>query len=343
MIEREAASAPASIRPLPDLDNGGIAWVRAQYVEGPALRAMQDHIAERPDHPDRILVDQSLRRVRGEPFGQRYELWTDGPDRWRMNTMFWQMGEEYYWDAAMHAGREWWFTRDDLSLFEPGKAPNAYSDIRAFRSTADEDLSLLLTGRLTIVSDLKMRIENLRWIDGRRFAFRAVRGDAPEAPPYTLDFTGHWRDDASRFFIDTIELVERGASASVGQKQVFSGWALVPEINRWAAGSVVQTEPGSEVVHLVSFEGGRSGTAEELDRITRVPRVDGEDPRRGPVTVRTVTDHRSGRAEVIDPIGAIPTLRLGDRGGGQGLRWLGVAVLFAGVTGLGFILWKRRS
>jgi len=300
-LERAAERAAAKPPGLYDFGAGGLAWLRARYVEGEALRRLGEEVADHPDHPDRLLWDQSMRRSRGEPHGTLTRLWSAGPGRWRINTTMWQIGDqEHYWDAAIYPGREWWLTRDDMSIFIPGKDGISGSNPRSFSGGALYDLSWLFYGQLDVLATDSISLEGLRWMDGDRFTFRLVRGKPGDSFRYVAVYEARWDRDADRWFIESAEVVEHASRPDrVGQRRELSGWVFAPEIGRWVAGRIVETgrfktEGGDWITRVLEFRGAHEGDPDELERITRISPVDGADPLRGEVTVRRVRDFREG-------------------------------------------------
>lgn len=345
-LEAEIDASYELIYPFPDFDGGGLSWVSERYVEGEALRRLDAELAGKPDHPDRTLLEQSLRRERGEPFGNKYTVWTDGEDRWRISMDFYSASDVHYWDAVYAPRRQWSLTGYSLTILDPGRPPIPQADVRAFARDALDPLQLLLAGRLPTIrgagfGGVEFEIRDLFVSQSDSFGFRAVRpGSSPEV---SFVFSGIWSQEHNRGFIAAVAFESSGDPDIDGSRHEFHDWSFHPEISTWVAGSVMAFDARGDHVETLSLVRVIQSIPGELDRITQIPSIDGADPIRGPLTVRMVTDFRDDRVDVIDEAGnqtayAIPTTAPESR---ARLRYIGWSLLIAAVTGIGYFAFRR--
>ena len=330
--------------PFPDFEGGSLAWKHEQFVSGAALSRLRDQVADRPDHPDRGLLADSQRRARGEPFGSTWQLWTMGEGQWRLNHDFYADDRQMYWDLVQMPEREWWLSESDLRVFDPSADPIPGANVDRAAIAARSALVRLLTMRLPAIVEAELEVGTVRVHPGGRFTFEAATRDDHDGPDYTLGFEGYWDRTAERGFITRCTvLVNELKPSIVGQTHLAESWAYIEDAGLWIAGSVEQKNPDNAITTVLRFVDFTAGTADDLDRITQIPAIDGADPIRGDVMSTRYTDHRAGIASVRLEDGTFQEFQVetdSDDAAGR-LRFLGWIALGAAAVAVTAVLYKR--
>ena len=349
-LKAEWDALPSAPSPFFDLDGAGLCYVVERYVEGEELVALQRRVEGHPDHPDRTLLEDSLKRHRGEPFGTQYCVYSDGPGRWRINREFLgrsRDGAPRYWDMVVMPDSQWMMLPGTLVVHSPTAPPPQGQDLPGEERSTGPILDRLLTGGLAAAKGLGLRLGDVQLLSDNRFRVAASRRDVPEQQQLTLEYIGRWDAERGRGFIESRTLVQNGYKPdSTGETYSMRDWRFVPEIGRWAAGFIAWAPAQGALGHRVRLIGGLEGDPDTLQRITRVPEIDGSDPLRGPVTATRLVDHRPGRRSLqIDPDGTRSTLDLPAEAGKStafgALRLIGWIIGSATLFGLGLLIYQR--
>jgi len=332
------------IYPYPDFDGGGLSWTRERFVEGAALRRLQVDLDGKPDHPDRGLLERSVRRARGKFAGSTYRLWSDGLDRWRISQDFYDQGHEHYWDAAYMPKRQWSLTRQHLDIFEPGKIPHQSADVKSQGNPGKTDLSLLLTGSLAAIRNADMTVGPVQVGGNGQFQFKAILETPDGDNGFAMQFQGRWDDAHHRGFIASALILQNTSNArAVGQMYEFKDWRFLSDLQVWCATVVTETHPDRDIVSELRFVETLPGSLERLDALTAIPQVNGNDAIRDQLEFTTLTDHRRNSIAVISPDGLETSRQIATSApdAGASIRWIGWALLFAAAVG-GVVLIRKK-
>lgn len=349
-LEDEWNALPDTPSPFFDFDGAGLCYVVERYVEGDELVRLQSQVEGRPDHPQRGLLEDSLRRRRDEPFGTKYGLYSGGSGRWRLNREFLGRSKEgttRYWDMVVMPDSQWMMLPGTLVIHSPTAPPPQGQDLPGEERSTGPILDRLLTGGLAAAKGLGLRLGDVQLLSDNRFRVAASRRDVPEQQQLTLEYIGRWDAERGRGFIESRTLVQNGYKPdSTGETYSMRDWRFVPEIGRWAAGFIAWAPAQGALGHRVRLIGGLEGDPDTLQRITRVPEIDGSDPLWGPVTATRLVDHRPGRRSLqIDPDGTRSTLDLPAEAGKStafgALRLMGWIIGSATLFGLGLLIYQR--
>ncbi len=310
-------------------------WEEAKSVEG-----LPDGIYLElafKTNPANIQVGPGERAPDAE---QRIRLWWESEGLWRLARDKPGFAIEYH-DAAWsdESKAAWSMTSRTLAVVDPRRIPEGSNP-----SVLVSHIPILWVSWTTgLAAHSPLGFEpvgpaHLR-PDGRWTAeARSADGDR------IISYEGVVSPDSPRLLVERTPTRLAGADGKPLGRMSFSGWrreAMSP--TGWVATEYSQFGPDDEFVQsfrIVAFRPLRED--ERVRELTRVPTSDASDPVRGPVTFRSIKDHRPGRRTVtIDGETApIADVRQ-DRGVSvtRVMGWIALAGLFAGLV----YVWLRSK
>ena len=238
---------------------------------------MQARVRNKPDHPERLVLDTELRRMAG-PEVSRLRLVTDGDSRWRIGNF----GEasQVFLDAAVTQSRAWTLTQ---SAFETmaADAPQA-SAVRSQRDSRKRLILELASGKLSDIAAYGLR----EWT-----VVRTNAGWDLKAANSALGAEMIFRiERAEPFRVASVEITRSPNPAMLGERTEFVDTILFPA-GRPAAKSMRLLRRGT-LSEVTTVESVKEITRSDLDRAVAVPSPGGEDYIRGPIRARRMVEWR---------------------------------------------------
>jgi hypothetical protein len=321
-------------RTVPPVRGIGVTWREEHWTVPPAeeLEALRVAVAERPEHPERGLVEQYDRHRQGQPTVLRYTLWVGPVDGWRFNT---DPGHGFE-DVIRTPSSAWNLNPGQVSLFDAARIPRG-ADAAAYGRVFRPQLGLLFFGGLTYgdVSGLAVS----------RFACEGERWHAiAERPPpgqvgahHALRFDGSWDQASATGRVELVTLVASDhAPSAVGTTWRSSGWTVDAMTGVRHAARVEIRSPAGALERVLVLETinpiPKGGFAALVN-----PPLDGRsDAVRGSMPGLRVQEHRDG--EILNyEAGRRPGL-IASRAILRYAGWLALAAMLAGCA----VAWRHR-
>lgn len=239
--------------------------------------ALERRVRDRPEHPDRLEYEYELeQRAQGATI-VTYQAWLDDRGVHRANTT--NSDGVMYSDVARDGGTGWSLTPNGLTLVDikDERGPGEVDP----RSMLDEDAHLLgrfFTRGRTIVERVGMTADMWAEADG---GYEIV-GDS---------FTIRLVDDG-----ETVEISITNAQSAgvVGTRWVLDGTIEAEGTDLRLPSTLSSYTAEGKLDRRMVLERVDRISADELDAVTRTPRVDRDDAVRGGLTFTMIQDHRGG-------------------------------------------------
>ncbi len=253
------------------------------------VESLRREIAGKPEHPQRARLAGIERRLRGEFPTTEYAIWLLGRE---FRCSMTQRGERGLALDSVIAGTGAW-AMNPVSLHVadvPGALGIGFRSVESFEVELADAL-LLLNGGLDESRERGVALYLSKTEPGRWSA----EGRADSSGTQTrIAASGAWDDFHGA---GTVERVTITVDAEGVEKYTTlysaSGWRFEPAIGRMIAGEA-ERRFGLQVDRRVQLVSADAITTEEFRRATAVPKPDGVDVLRGPVTFRAVEDVRAG-------------------------------------------------
>lgn len=333
----------ASAAEFPELPGVSVSWSVEQHppLTASALAELAVEMEGKPDHPARRTYETGRRRLDHGPDVYRRRAWLWGSGLWRCGTDF-DSHDGRFWDFVAAPGGSWSMTPDALIVYGGGESGQ---DVMVEERTFVPELRLLLTGGLATMVEMRLRPGPLSLAGLEWEVVATLPPSNRERPDVEKRIVGHWSVEAGRGFVDSVTTLEsRARPEFAGRVQRFAGWRFEPGLNTWVAGRVEEFLADGTLERALVFENVEPAPPGEFEAVTAIPRADGNDAVRGPVTFTRVVDHRRGTLRVQAEDG-VQTIELpGDRPVGAPrpwIRWMGWALALA--LGVALVVLRMRG
>lgn len=291
---------------LPQLD-GVVLRIRSTNVDQGApgeLERLRADVSGRPDHPGRRRLDSLEQTALGLPYWSVMTVRLADSNRWRINF---DDSHGFFFDTALNDGVFWRFGANQLTIGEASAAPPGFepeSSLADFR----QSIGFLRTGGFHLASSLGLtRDEAVSMESQGVFRFRATQQGGA-----VVEFAGRWSEEVGRGFIDEFRLVKiPGAAGEERMSWVMRDWKFDLTLGDWIAARVEEFAADGRPIARWELVDANLEPPERLEELLEIPRWDGADPLRDPLTVRAVADHRDsgskmshveqGRLEPVSP------------------------------------------
>lgn len=307
---------------------------------------MRSEAEGKPDHPNWREIHAEERRRRQPLNASRVMIWTDDTGRWRYSQSYLTSNtdEPSYVDAVVAGSVMWQLTPEELHVASTseGTAPGVHGDPRSRERTMRVYLRELLHGRLAEGAAAGMAPDGVVELLGdRRWAAYASQDDRMR-----LRYEGVWDPEFSRGFVESVIVAETAPEVADfrGTRYEFDGWHVDPLLQKWLAETATEISPDGVVTHRTVLDRVVEASPVEFDALVSVPPVDGDDPVRGPVTYRSLYDHRPSALARQDLGPDRNVLATADLPGARSWRrWRVGGWILAGVLVGGFVWLRVRS
>lgn len=242
-----------------------------------------------PQHPDRMMVDLADRRLREGPMSYEITAHVRGEGHWRISR---DLSGDTYRDVVVAPDYAWSLTPNQLTLIhqEHGWPENQRLD--TLESELVNAFAYLFYGGLHAGPDASPRVLSADR-DGLSWHARIDPGDG--RPVWRV--AGRWDVDAGRGFVTEVEYnFQQAAEQDLGSLLVVSDWDYVDTIDRYIARRAEFRYADGSLHRAYVWLGAEREEPERFESVFRMPRDDGDDFIRGPLTVTSVADYRSARA-----------------------------------------------
>ncbi len=333
----------------------------AEFTAG-QLSAMEAEVGGKPDHPKRMIVEATKRRLTAPDETVLLAFWR-APNHWRIcrtdrflkvdlppapvgnpvNGTYpadtkWtapRTGVEWYLDCCQGRDYQWKLSPESLAFTTPDAGFPAAQGVEgwwlAFTSHADRHL----TGGLAVWAEREPR--RLGPVNLRGFDWACDVGTTT----FQSRYSGRWDAAANRGFVE--EIRPQGDKSPVG-RYVMEKWAVrtIESKEVWCAENVRSYSRDGQLRTLSSLTELDVLSDEVFEQVTQLPDAARADPIRGEVTIRTVDDFGDPEVRRSRTLGQPPVLAdTGPRtAGGETLRILGWVIL--GVLGVLLVIIRMR-
>jgi hypothetical protein len=274
----------------------------------------------KPDHPNWDSIRTFERVQRQGADADCFDLWVEGPGRWRFNRSLNYQEPGYFNDIASVEGVAWSLTPTQLTIVDP-RAPAVTSpNLLVWGRVFSRNLGLLMYGGLSLRHSLELRVQRFHETAGGSWE---VLAEGPSG--VSAIFKGTWDVQTGEGAVRTLHIANCAQTPQIEGEYAFEDARYDNVLHRRVAGAVTHRQ-NRAVVRTLRFVGA-SSDSQPFSALVRLPDVSGQDPVRGRITVRSVYDHRPGieqYKELADSVSTVATLpeRGGDRRAGD-LRILG--------------------
>lgn len=270
-----------------------------------AIAELEREVAGRPEHPRRNELEGHKRRLEKGSDKLTMTLSWSHDKLWRLSTTIPYVPTLPYSDCAIGPEAAWMLTPVQLTIMEStgGNAANYDAALQnpSFRSY----VNLAFHGGFDLFEGA-CQPKSWQFIDDEKWRMEATSTDGS----VVLEYHGTWRSDVKRGFIDSAECTRSPENSAIGERWVFADWQLLPAVNRFAAHTVSNYKPSSSTPRASwRLLGCETVTRQQVEQAAAVPRADGVDVERGPLTYTRVYDARVNRGM---PIAAVtgPALKI---------------------------------
>lgn len=284
-----------------------------------AFRAAVARIDGRPEHPMRASVERERRRREVGPDVVMYDLWLDGPRVVRYNTS--NTHDALYTDYASDRDAMWSMSPQSLNVLPTSNAeaaPGAPA-VGAQLAEAEQLVAWLASWGRALAEALPVGA----WVETDKGLVASGEG---------IELVQRW--DAGRGVASVVVTKCEPDPSAVGLKWSFGGSSLLGGAGGLAPAVFEEFTADGLVERRVSVVSVEPISQERLATVRRLPRFDGEDAVRGPVTFVARTDYRATDPEVtvLDGDGAERTRSEGARTGSLPVVRIGGWVLAGGLA-----------
>jgi len=304
------------------------------------LEALRIEIQGKPDHPARREMASHERRLATGPDRKSWKVWLLTTERWRVNgSNEFPTGIPFV-DYGRDGNDAWVLMDDSMVVIDADKPPpnrNYSREESLVRMHLDEFLYAGLGQTRGEAAFSHLAIEGDRWSVRRTVTL------APESE-VVVELAGRWDADAERGFVERRTLIASPFGAP-GRRWDFSGWRHEPLLKSWVCGRVDEIAPDGRPHESFVWRGVAPVTAQEVEALIAVPDPLGEDPVRGIVKVRAVSDFRAKAMTftALDDEGASESRSLTTSAPRQNIQWMGWALAALIIAGLVFMRVRRGS
>lgn len=238
--------------------------------------ALRSRVAGRPEHPERRALDAQSRRRQNGPEFATHELWADTRGVVRHNSS--NVGDDLWFDVALDGDVVRGMSPAQLTLVS--RDGSAAPDTPAIRSGIEEAnrlLSWFLSSGRAITQTLPVG----PWHEAGGTAL-AAEG---EGMLLTLTPSG---DGGATVKLERCDPMPE----SIGLRWEFTGSVLAPGMATPIPKVLTEYTAKGRVARRIAIDHIGPTDKAMLDRVSRTPRFDGEDPVRGPATFVSIYDHR---------------------------------------------------
>lgn len=258
----------------------------------------------KPDHPLRAHYQELKRQIEHGPKVERYRLWYGDANHWRLSADFdFDVPAAYlYLDTAVRdEDNAWQLSARTLRMLDPRHPPEGRDPallIRVLPLYYVQWMAMGFGAGPLGIEPIDSSVSDGQWIAHTR----SRSGDR------LYQLTGVM--DAQQGIIRLRErevLESRDEPKWIGGRRLYTDWAYLESIGRWAARRVEWVDSDGLAYQSVVLHEVRSLRPGELDALLAPPAPDGTDPIRGQSTFASIVDQRPGQGRSQDsPAGASP-------------------------------------
>lgn len=321
--------------------------VRYEVIDYPRLsdreiETIAERIANRPDHPDRLVLEQEQRRRR-EPDTTQIVLWHIDASVWRLNRD--EAFQGVYVDIASNKDVLWSLTPFAVQLLDADRVAPPNRNLASVFGGAVNEIRRFAWGPWgdRPFSEITVRDISVSGT-GAQFTYSFASGA-------TLRAACMVRSTPPRLLPTTVTLLQSPSSPdSIGQTWVWKDWEYDPVLGVERAGVIEHRDLTGRLLRstvLLNVSALDDANALLFD----APRVGNPDAVRGIVPIQNVLDFRSGKEVVttISPSGAT-SMPLPESMKQQGrpfpwraAGWLLAGIIAAALIGTKIVLSHRRD